>query len=147
MVKKICLIGMDIGTTGIKAVVVDAEKGFLASAGREHYYTSINPVKGYTEFDTEAWWKLTKEIIPEALNKAEVAPSEVKGICISALAPCVTPLDKDGNALRNGMIWHTENRIVLINDFPLGSIQHISKDILKPNEQIQLSKYMDGFKQ
>ena len=102
---KNCLIGMDIGTTGIKAVIVDAEKGFLASAGREHYYTHIDPVKGYTEFNTELWWDITKQIIPEALNRAEVSASEIKGIGISALTPCVTPVDEKGNSLRNAMIW------------------------------------------
>jgi xylulokinase len=102
---KTCLIGMDIGTTGIKAVIIDAEKGFLASAGKEHYYTFIDPVKGYTEFNTESWWDITKEIIPEALTKAKVTPSDVKGICISALMPCITPVDKEGNSLKNGIIW------------------------------------------
>jgi xylulokinase len=102
---KICLIGLDIGTTGIKAVIIDAEKGFLASAGREHYYTYIDPVRGYTEFKTEFWWNIVKEIIPEVLLRAEVASSEIKGIGISALYPCITAIDKDGNSLRNAMIW------------------------------------------
>jgi xylulokinase len=105
VVDKTCLIGMDIGTTGIKAVVVDTEKGFLASAGKEHYYSHIDPVRGYTEFDTEDWWDVTKEIIPRVLRRAEVTASDVKGIGISALMPCVTPVDKEGNSLRNAMIW------------------------------------------
>ena len=48
---------------------------------------------------------------------------------------------KPATSERHGDIWHTENRVVKINDFPLGSIQHISKDVFTPKEQVALSKF------
>ena len=46
---------------------------------------------------------------------------------------------------RHGTIWHTENRVVKIEQFPIGSIQHISKDAFTPKEQLLLSKFFKGF--
>lgn len=52
---------------------------------------------------------------------------------------------QNATSYRNGSIWHTENRAVKINEFPLGSIQHISKEAFTPNEQASLSKFFKGF--
>lgn len=46
---------------------------------------------------------------------------------------------------RYGRTWQTENRVVKIKEFPLGSIQHISKEVLTSEEQVSLSKFMRGF--
>lgn len=100
-----CLFGMDIGTTGIKAVIIDSEKGLLSESGSREHAATLNTNLGYSEFDTETWWEVTKEIIPEVISKGNIDPTEIKGICISALAPCITLMDKDGIALRPGMIW------------------------------------------
>jgi len=52
---------------------------------------------------------------------------------------------RDAISHRNGTVWHTENRVVKIEQFPIGSIQHISKEAFTPKEQTLLSKYIKGF--
>lgn len=46
--------------------------------------------------------------MPEVIGKGKLEPSEIKGICISGLHPCVIALDNNGKALRLAMIWQDQ---------------------------------------
>lgn len=48
---------------------------------------------------------------------------------------------QNATSYKNGQMWQTENRAVRINEFPLGSIQHISKEVFTPKEQLSLQKF------
>ena len=72
------LLGIDLGTTGTKAVVVDERGRVIASATREHPLST--PRAGWSEQDPEEWWRSAIGAVRAAL--ATTMEFEA-GICIS----------------------------------------------------------------
>ena len=101
------LLGLDVGTSGCKAVLFDADGTFLASASRE--YDVDLPRPGWAEQDIERVWVLAVEAMGEAVRAARVV--EVAAIGLSVHGEAVTPVDAAGRPLRPtilGMDTRTE---------------------------------------
>lgn len=112
------LLGVDIGTTGAKAVVFDLAGNALATAYRE--YPLIHPNPGWIELDSETVWCLAKEAICEAV--AEAGDSDpITAISFSVQGEAVTPLDKDGKALANAIVTF-DNRTLPQSDWWAGTL-------------------------
>ena len=91
------LMGIDVGSTGTKAVVFDAEGKQLASSYRE--YPELHPQAGWIELEPQRVWEAVKTVIGEAAAKARGDP--VQALCISALGESFTPIDRNGKYLCN----------------------------------------------
>ena len=112
------LMGLDVGSTGCKAVVFDVEGNQLARAYRE--YPEIYPQAGWIELDPARVWQGVKEVIAEAAAQARagIAPrcrgdasrsdagtrDEVRALSISAMGETFTPIAKDGSFLYNSIV-------------------------------------------
>ncbi len=57
------LMGMDVGTTGCKAVAFDADGNALAKAYREYQF--LNPEPGFYELDPEVVWSHFTDCVRE----------------------------------------------------------------------------------
>ncbi|HET6440111.1 MAG TPA: FGGY-family carbohydrate kinase [Anaeromyxobacter sp.] len=90
------LIGLDVGTTGCKAVVFSEEGDVRGSAYRE--YGVETDRSGKAEQDPEQVWKLTREVLREALASPPAGrPSlEVAGLSVSVQGDAIIPLDGAG---------------------------------------------------
>lgn len=101
------LLGLDIGSSSIKASAVDAETGqSLATAqspGEEMAMQAVRP--GWAEQDPELWWRHLVISVRACLKKAEVKSSEVKAIGISYQMHGLVVVDSDHQALRPSIIW------------------------------------------
>jgi len=93
-------MGLDIGTTGTKAVIFDEEGEILSQSYRE--YTLLQPNPGWLELDPAQVWESVQTVIREAVKGNKGSP--VKAMATSALGEAVTPIDKDGNPLYNTII-------------------------------------------
>ena len=94
-------LGIDIGTTGSKAVVFDAGGKILAESAGEYSVKSLQ--SGWFELDSFEVIKLCKKII--TASAAKVAKSDpVKAIGIASQGEAFTLLDKDDNYLSNAMV-------------------------------------------
>ena len=71
------LLGIDLGTTGTKAVVVDDRGSVVASATREHPLSAPRP--GWSEQDPESWWRSTCEAVNAALATVPNVPKRIAG--------------------------------------------------------------------
>ena len=101
------LLGMDCGTTNIKAVVLAETGEIVAEASRPS--TPIYPGPGMHEQDANDWWKNAADIFKDLM--IQIGPEEAKkiaGVCISSHTVSMLPVDKDGNALRNALIYQDE---------------------------------------
>ncbi len=98
------LLGIDLGTTNIKAVIFNTNGEAQASASAT--YPLIMPAPNCVEQDANVWWKTAVDILREITTQAgaEVA-ANIRGISISSQLPSMLALDKDGCVLRNAMIW------------------------------------------
>jgi len=86
------LMGIDLGTTGVKTVCFDPEGTVLSSAYRE--YPTHSPHPGWMELDPERVWRDTAEAIREAAGRS---PDPVSAVGISCLGEAIAQLDRDGN--------------------------------------------------
>lgn len=86
------LLGIDIGTTATKAILVDPDRGPVADAERDVRLHSPHP--GWAEEDTEQWWSNVRELARELAEGRDVA-----AVGFSGMVPCVILLDEDGGVL------------------------------------------------
>jgi xylulokinase len=91
------LLGLDYGTGGAKACIIDDKANVLAYAFRE--YPIITTHDGWSEHDPNLYWALTCEMIKEVIIKAEVDPKKIKGIGTSAALPSMVMIDNDGTPI------------------------------------------------
>lgn len=91
------LIGIDIGTSGTKAVLFDEDGNTLKSHTVE--YPMYQPHNGWAEQDPEDWWNATKECL-EVLGT-----DNVRGIGLSGQMHGLVMLDENCNVLRPSIIW------------------------------------------
>ena len=94
------LIGLDIGTTGCKAIVFAADGTVLGQARRE--YTIQTPQPGWAEQDAEAVWALAWQCLCEAIAGAQADPPVA--LALSCQGEAVIPVDADGRALRPAIL-------------------------------------------
>lgn len=94
-------IGLDLGTSGIKAVVFDKLGNVVKSFLEE--YDIISPKNGYAEEDPNIWLEKTILVLNK-IGQLDIK-NEIKGIGISGQMHGLVLLDKDDNVLRNSIIW------------------------------------------
>ena len=104
MSEKNYLLGIDLGTTNIKGIIIDDEGRVLASASRPCATYTPGPLM--VEQKAEEWWDNCVEILRELTGKAgEAAVKNIRGISISAQVISLLPVDAEGAPLRNAIIY------------------------------------------
>jgi len=93
------LMGLDVGSTGAKAVVFTPEGNIVGSAYRE--YPELYPENGYIELRPDDVWGGVQAVIREA---AVQAGGGVKSLAISALGEAFTPVSQSGEFLYNTIV-------------------------------------------
>jgi xylulokinase len=96
------LLGIDLGTTGTKVVVVDPGVGVIGSATLPCTLSSRHP--GWAEADTEQWWSNVCAAVPTALASAAASGADISAVASSGMVPAVIPLDIDGSVLRPAIL-------------------------------------------
>lgn len=96
------LIGIDIGTTGTKTIVLDVERGIVAQASRASALHSDGA--GFAEADPSAWYGNVVESIREVVAATGISAREIGAIATSGMVPAVIPVDAAGNPLRRAML-------------------------------------------
>ncbi|MFC6081268.1 FGGY-family carbohydrate kinase [Sphaerisporangium aureirubrum] len=96
-------LGVDIGTSSSKGVLVDAAGRVLASAVREH--EAARPRPGHVEMDGELWWAEFRDLAAELTTGADVA-----AVGVSGMGPCVLLTDEDGTPLRPAILYGVDTR-------------------------------------
>jgi len=101
------LLGIDLGTSGVKTILLDAEsKQLLASCLVE--YPLLTPRPGWTEQEPEAWWEATVQSVRGALAKSGVDSARVVGIGLSGQMHGSVFLDAGGHVIRPALLWNDQ---------------------------------------
>src|SRR5215467_13340027 len=101
------LLGVDLGTTGVKAALFAAEDGHVLSSAFVGY-PLVHPHPGWAEQDPELWWQATLTAIRSCLAggvQHRVAPRDVGGVGLSGQMHGVVLLDEAHKVLRPCIIW------------------------------------------
>jgi xylulokinase len=97
------LLGIDIGTTGTKTLLIDGEGRALASATAE--YPLSTPRPGWAEQEPEDWWRATVATVREVLAKSGLSGRDIGGIGLSGQMHGSVFLDSNHRVLRPALLW------------------------------------------
>ncbi len=96
-------LGIDLGTSGLKAVLVQPD-GILAGLGYGDYPITI-PSPGYAEQDPRLWYAVLCQAVRGAMAQAQADPAEVRGIGFSGQMHGTVLLDWDEALLHPAVLW------------------------------------------
>ena len=107
MAKKQYLLGYDIGTSSVKAALVDSESGRTVATAQ--YPDTEAPIiarqPGWAEQESEMWWEELKQATLRVAAQVDGGLTNVKAIGISYQMHGLVCVDKQGMALRPSIIW------------------------------------------
>jgi xylulokinase len=95
------LVGVDVGTTGVRAAAFDDRGAVLAQAARDCPPSVAGG--GRAEADPGAWWRAAREALAEI--GARVPLAKVDAIGVTGQAPTAVLVDGDGEPLRSAVLW------------------------------------------
>jgi xylulokinase len=98
------VVGIDVGTGGSRALLVDEGGAVIASATADHApFTS--PQTSWAEQDPDNWWQACQLAIRAVVAESRVAPESIAGVGLSGQMHGAVLLDGDGGVLRPSIIW------------------------------------------
>ncbi|RMF35523.1 MAG: carbohydrate kinase [Alphaproteobacteria bacterium] len=100
-------LGIDVGTFQSKGVLAGADGTILAQAVRSH--EMLVPQPGWAEHRPEEdWWGEVASIAQELLAGRD--PAVVRAVGLSAIGPCMLPVDAENRPLMNGVLYGVDTR-------------------------------------
>lgn len=100
------LMGLDVGTTGAKALLIDEFGEVVASAIAE--YPMYTPHPQWAEQNPEDWWQASVESIRQVLAQSGADPVQVAGLGLTGQMHGLVLLDGDGAVLRPCIMWNDQ---------------------------------------
>jgi xylulokinase len=97
------LIGLDIGTSGARALAVSESGEVIASAAQG--YPLLTPRPGWTEQNPEDWWQASRKVLADV---AEVAKGKVAGIGLTGQMHGAVFVDADDRVIRPALLWNDQ---------------------------------------
>ena len=98
------VVGLDIGTTGVKAIAVGPDGQIVARA--ERGYPLSTPRPGWSEQSPEDWWTATRSAI------ADLGSLEIVGIGLSGQMHGLVAIDAAGAVVRPAILWNDQRTAV-----------------------------------
>lgn len=101
------LLGYDIGSSSVKAALVDANTGVCVAS--DFFPRQEAPIKalksGWAEQRPDDWWSYLKEATKSVLATSKVNPADIKAIGISYQMHGLVAIDRERRVLRDAIIW------------------------------------------
>jgi xylulokinase len=91
------LVGLDVGTSGVKGIAIDGEGRILAVA--EEGYPLSTPQPGWAEQDPEDWWRATQAVLARLPDGPVGLSGQMHGLVV---------LDADDTVLRPAILWNDQ---------------------------------------
>lgn len=97
-------LGIDVGTSAVKALIVDEQQAVVAEA--DIPLGISRPRELWSEQDPESWWQAVQAVVEQLRSDARSAFSAIKGIGLSGQMHGAVLLDEHGNPLRPAILWN-----------------------------------------
>ncbi|MBS3812901.1 xylulokinase, partial [Candidatus Bipolaricaulota bacterium] len=107
MRKSSYLLGLDLGTTRVKAVAIDGGGKVLES--HDSGYPLNRPTADAAEQDPEDWWRESCKVIRKTVSKSGIRAEEIEALAIAGQMHTAVFLDKNLKPLRPAITW-ADNR-------------------------------------
>jgi len=101
------LLGIDIGTSSIKASVVDGDTGQLVTSAQypDTENTISSPFSDWAEQDPEMWWNCAVNAIQRCNDSGKYNPKDIQAIGIAYQMHGLVMVDREHRVLRPSIIW------------------------------------------
>jgi len=97
------LVGIDVGTTGAKVLLVGADGGIVARS--THEYPLLTPRPAWAEQNPADWWEATAAGIRQVLKQSGIPPQEIAGMGLSGQMHGSVFLDERSEVIRPAILW------------------------------------------
>ena len=99
-------MGIDVSTTGSKALLIDSSGSVVAAASSPHTLSTPRPL--WSEQDPHEWWLATVNSIRTVLGKTGIAPDAITAVGLTGQMHGLVLLDDSGNVLRPAILWNDQ---------------------------------------
>lgn len=105
-----CTLGVDIGTSSTKGVLVDETGRIMASATRVH--DVMRPRPGHVEMDADLWWDEFVSLAQELprLARSDGVEVDIAAVGVSGMGPCVLLADEHDEPVRSAILYGIDTR-------------------------------------
>ena len=119
-------LGLDVGSSSVKAAIVDAKSGkSVLSVHEPKNEMSINSIKNdWAEQDPNMWWNYACNAIKRVCKESNIDSKKIISIGISYQMHGLVVIDKKGNPLRDSIIWCDSRAVKIGND----AFENLGKD-------------------
>jgi len=101
---RIYFLGIDIGTGGTRALLMEVS-GTVVGSGTEEHQPFASPHPGWAEQDPRDWWRACGIAVKKALQKSSVRAEEIACVGFSGQMHGAVLLDSAGEVVRPALIW------------------------------------------
>jgi xylulokinase len=98
------LLGIDVGTSGTRALILD-EAGRVISSATEDHQAFASPQIGWAEQDPHDWWRACCAAVPKALAHAHLSGDQIACVGLSGQMHGAVLLDQQARVVRPALIW------------------------------------------
>jgi len=96
------LLGVDLGSSSVKAILLDPDTGIVASDSVDVTLYSDHP--GWAEADPEEWWRALAALVPRLLATANATNADVAAVAVAGMVPAILFVHGPGRPLRRAML-------------------------------------------
>jgi glycerol kinase len=135
------VVAIDQGTTSTRAIVFDHSGSIVSSGQLEH--DQILPQAGWVEHDPEQIWRNTREVIGQALSKADITRHDVEAVGITNQRETAVVWDRNtGKPVYNAIVWQDTRTQSIVDRLAAdGGVERF-----KPTVGLPLATYFSGTK-
>ncbi len=101
-----CLLGLDIGTTGARALLCDEHGRVLSVATAEYPLSTPQPL--WSEQNPEDWWRGACDALRAIVAQAAVAPEQIRGLGLTGQMHGSVFLDEHDQVIRPALLWNDQ---------------------------------------
>ncbi|RLG78094.1 MAG: xylulokinase [Thermoprotei archaeon] len=99
-------LGIDVGTTGCKALIINEEGSVVGKATFE--YPLYTPRPGWSEQDPSDWWKACVNAVKAAIANARIKGDEIEGVGLTGQMHGLVVIDSEGRVIRPAILWNDQ---------------------------------------
>jgi xylulokinase len=99
-------LGIDVSTTSVKALLMDAAGKAVHLASTEQDFRTPRPL--WTEQDPDTWWQNTRSSIRKVIREAGIDAGEIQAAGLTGQMHGLVLLDKEGKVLRPAILWNDQ---------------------------------------
>lgn len=122
------LLGLDIGTSSVKATLFDSRGGQIAAS--EHEYTLDTPGPDLVELDPDVYWQSTQCAISDLLNRTGAPSRRIAALGVTSQGETLIVTDAKGAPLRKAIVWldnrATQEARLIADNFPVEDVYRIT---------------------